>query len=477
MAFFHTSVESVVTQVAAGTISAMSLVEKSLSRIAEQNPTINAITTVCAEQARRRAEYVDSLSEKEKQALPLCGIPVAVKDNICTKDVPTTCSSRMLAEYIPPYNAHVVERLEAAGAIVVGKASMDEFAMGSSNETSFFGPVKNPRNTDVVPGGSSGGSAAAVAADMVPLALGSDTGGSIRQPASHCGVVGLKPTYGRVSRYGLVAFASSFDQIGPLAQRVEDASLLLSVIAGEDRRDSTNAARAYKHERPETRGDFSNVTVGVPKEYFSHEVSSEVAARIETVIETLRHGGARITEVSLPNVSHAIAAYYVLATAEASSNLARFDGVKYGFRADESGDLARMYCATRREGFGEEVRRRILLGTYVLSSGYYDAYYLQAAKVRTLIKQDFSRAFETCDLLLSPVTPSPAFPVGEKISDPLEMYLTDIFTVSANLAGIPGIAIPAGTAGELPVGAQLMAADWDEKMLLSVGAALHDPKA
>ncbi|MGM0444423.1 MAG: Asp-tRNA(Asn)/Glu-tRNA(Gln) amidotransferase subunit GatA [Fibrobacterota bacterium] len=474
MAFFDRPVSAVAQDVAAGTVTARSLVEKSLAAITEKNSDLNIFNTVNADAALRRADELDSRSAEEKKDMPLCGIPVALKDNICTEGLRTTCSSRMLDTFVPPYDAHVTEQLTAAGAVIVGKTSMDEFAMGSSNENSYYGAVKNPVNPDCVPGGSSGGSAAAVAADMVPLALGSDTGGSIRQPASHCGVVGMKPTYGLVSRYGLVAFASSLDQIGPLAARVDDASLLLSVISGEDRRDSTNSGRSYVHS-PEGMKDLSGVRIGLPREYFSDDLSAGVREKIDAVRKKMADAGAEIVDVHLPTVAHAIAAYYVIATAEASSNLARFDGVKYGHRTEENvQSLAQMYAKTRSEGFGAEVKRRILLGTYVLSSGYYDAYYLKAAKVRTLITQDFEKAFQSCDLILSPVTPAPAFKIGEKISDPVEMYLTDIYTVSANLAGIPGISVPAGTVDGLPVGAQLMAPDWAETTLCHAAGLIHD---
>lgn len=469
MAFFEKSVADVVADVQNGTVTALSLVEKSLAAIAEKNGEINAFITVIADEAKKRAAEIDALPTEEKKKMALCGIPVGVKDNISTKGIKTTCASKMLDAYTPPYDADVVERLKAAGAVVVGKTNLDEFAMGSSNENSAYGLVRNPRNTDVVPGGSSGGSAAAVAADMVPLSLGSDTGGSIRQPASHCGIVGVKPTYGMVSRYGLVAFASSLDQIGPMAHRVEDAELLLAVISGGDGRDSTNAGRGYDLNEST---DISGKKVGIPEEYFGEGLTDEVRAHIDSVKEKLADKGVEFVPVHLPNVSHAIATYYVIATAEASSNLARFDGVKYGHRTENPSDLIGMYKKSRAEGFGDEVKRRIMLGTYVLSSGYYDAYYLKAAQVRTLITQDFENAFKECDLILSPVTPAPAFKIGEKTSDPLQMYLTDIYTVSANLAGIPGVSVPAGEVDGLPVGAQFMAPKWGEKVMMDVAAEI-----
>jgi aspartyl-tRNA(Asn)/glutamyl-tRNA(Gln) amidotransferase subunit A len=356
----------------------------------------------------------------------------------------------------------------------VGKTNLDEFAMGSTTETSFSGITRNPHNPKHIPGGSSGGSAAAVAAGMVPLALGSDTGGSIRQPSSHCGVAGLKPTYGRVSRYGLVAFASSLDQIGPLASDVRDIGYLLSVISRSDNRDSTCANKPFLHDTALYTENMQGLTIGVPREYFGEGLSDSVRTIITSLIDKLKHAGAAVIDVSLPNVSYGIATYYLICTAEASSNLARYDGVKYGYRAQNAKTLAEMYTATRQEGFGAEVKRRIMLGTYVLSSGYYDAYYLKAAKVRTLIAQDFDTAFTQCDAVISPVTPTPAFAIGEKCDDPLTMYLTDIYTVSANLAGIPGISVPCGTDNGLPVGVQFMAPKWREDTLLRLGFASQE---
>ncbi len=470
MSFFDKNVAEVVVDVQNGTTSAASLVEKSLAVIAEKNELINAFITVSADEARKRAAEIDALSADEKAKLPLCGIPIGVKDNINTKGIITTAGSKMLKNYNSPYDAAVVEKLNAAGAIIVGKTNLDEFAMGSSNENSAYGLVRNPRNTDTVPGGSSGGSAAAVAADMVPLTLGSDTGGSIRQPASHCGIVGMKPTYGMVSRYGLIAFASSLDQIGPMGHTVDDCALLLSVLSGEDRRDSTNGGESFEYRASES---ISGKKIGIPEEYFGEGLTDEVRAIIDESKAKLEAAGATFVPVHLPNVSNAIATYYVIATAEASSNLSRYDGVKFGFRAEGANSLIDMYKSTRAQGFGEEVKRRIMLGTYVLSSGYYDAYYLKAAQVRTLISQDFENAFKQCDLILSPVTPAPAFKIGEKTSDPLKMYLTDIYTVSANLAGIPGISVPAGTIDGLPVGAQLMAPKWGESVMMDAADQLQ----
>jgi aspartyl-tRNA(Asn)/glutamyl-tRNA(Gln) amidotransferase subunit A len=472
MSFFDKPISEVVKDVVSGKTTALSLVEKSLKVISEKNSDINAFVLVTPESAKKRAAEIDALSADEKSKMVLCGIPIGIKDNICIDGVKTTCASKILGDFTPPYNADVIEKLNLSGAIVVGKTNMDEFAMGSSNENSAFGNVKNPVNTDYVPGGSSGGSAAAVAADMVPLTLGSDTGGSIRQPASHCGVVGMKPTYGMVSRYGLVAFASSLDQIGPFASSVKDASLLLSVIAGEDKRDSTNGGKSFGFDETMSEKSLAGVKIGLPTEYFGEGLTDGVRAKIEESKAKLIKAGAELVDVSLPNVSHGIATYYVLATAEASTNLSRFDGVKFGHRAEGATSLDDMYKKTRGEGFGDEVKRRIMLGTYVLSSGYYDAYYIKAAKVRTLISQDFEKAFESCDCILSPVTPAPAFKIGEKVEDPIQMYLTDIYTVSANLAGVPGVSVPAGLVDGLPVGAQLMAPKWGDEKLMRVASHL-----
>jgi aspartyl-tRNA(Asn)/glutamyl-tRNA(Gln) amidotransferase subunit A len=423
------------------------------------------------EAALRRAAEIDGLDGGQKALLPLCGAPIAVKDNICTEGVPTTCSSKMLENFIPPYSAAVIEALEKAGAVIVGKTNLDEFAMGSSTETSFFGPTRNPASLDRTPGGSSGGSAAAVASRMTPLALGSDTGGSIRLPASFCGVVGLKPTYGRVSRYGLVAFASSLDQIGPFAADVRDAGALLAVLSAPDKRDSTCAAEPFVNTPSLYDGGVKGLKIGVPKEYFGEGLSPSVRGPIEAAMKKLAAAGAELVDVSLPNVKYAVATYYIICTAEASSNLARYDGVKFGHRSGSAESLIDMYETTRKEGFGAEVKRRIMVGTYVLSSGYYDAYYLKAAKVRTLIAADFDQTFSQCDALVSPVAPTPAFRVGENCDDPLAMYLMDIYTVSANLAGIPGISVPCGVADGLPVGVQFMAPKWREDTLLKIGFA------
>lgn len=469
MAFFDEPLKAVAAKVKDGSLSSLNIVEKALAGIAEKDGSIQAFVSVQSERAREHASAIDNLSTEVKASLPLAGIPVALKDNICTLDVPTTCSSKMLRDFVPPYNATVAAALESAGAVIIGKTNLDEFAMGSSTETSAMQTTRNPHDLERIPGGSSGGSSAAVAAEMVPAALGSDTGGSIRQPCSHCGVPGLKPTYGRVSRYGLVAFASSLDQIGPIAADVRDLGTLLQVISKADPRDSTNARRPFKDDDSLYDGSIKGMRLGLPKEYFGEGLSEPVRTAIENLSVSLEKEGAVLTEVSMPNVKYAIATYYIICTAEASSNLARYDGVKYGYRHEGSSDLTEMYRMTREEGFGAEVKRRIMLGTYVLSSGYYDAYYLKGAKVRTLIAQDFDSVFESCDAVLSPVTPTPAFAVGEKCDDPLQMYLTDIYTVSANLAGIPGISVPCGAHEGLPIGAQFMAPKWREDTLLRLG--------
>ncbi|MEE9585158.1 MAG: Asp-tRNA(Asn)/Glu-tRNA(Gln) amidotransferase subunit GatA, partial [Candidatus Brocadiales bacterium] len=404
----------------------------------------------------------------------LAGVPTAVKDNICTRGLRTTCASKILGNFVPPYDAHVTERLKAEGAVIVGKTNLDEFAMGSSTENSGFKPTRNPWDADRSPGGSSGGSAAAVAAGMAYMALGSDTGGSVRQPASFCGVVGMKPTYGRVSRYGLVAFGSSLDQIGPITRDVRDAALLLQVIAGHDERDSTCAKMPVPDYVSTLEDRIDGVRIGVPKEYFAEGLNDEVRQAVEGAIETYKSLGASVVEISLPHTPYAVAVYYIIATAEASSNLARYDGVRYGYRTAASDGIISMYSRSRAEGFGSEVKRRIMLGTYALSSGYYEAYYLKASKVRNLIRQDFLSAFEDVDVILGPTSPTPAFRIGERIENPLEMYLSDVFTIPANLAGIPGISIPCGfTLENLPIGMQLMGRHFDELTLLKVARAFE----
>jgi aspartyl-tRNA(Asn)/glutamyl-tRNA(Gln) amidotransferase subunit A len=451
-------------------VSSVSLTEAALHRI--RSIDLNAFVTVCEEDAFDAARRADAMLAEGGDVHPLCGIPVAVKDNMVTKGVQTTCASGILKGFVPPFDATTVERLKAAGMVLVGKTNLDEFAMGSSNETSCFGPVLNPWDKEMVPGGSSGGSAAAVAARMVPLALGSDTGGSIREPASFCGIVGLKPTYGRVSRYGLVAYASSLDQIGPIAKSVEDCALLLELISGADERDSTSVSVPVPKYSEESKGDIAGLKIGIPAEYFKEGLDDEVRDAVEEARAKLADLGAEIVSVSIPRADYAIATYYLIAMAEASSNLARYDGVRYGLRGSDFRDLTSMYSRTRDEGFGEEVKRRIMLGTYALSAGYYDAYYLRALKVRTLIKADFESALKKADCLLTPTFPTVAFKIGERIDDPLSMYLSDIYTVSVNLAGLPGISVPCGFSHEgLPIGLQLIGRSFDEATILRVARA------
>ena len=412
--------------------------------------------------------------EKSKKKGKLWAAPIAIKNNICIKGVLTTCASHILEGFRPPYDAHVIEKLSEEGAILVGGANMDEFAFGSSCENSFYGPTKNPWDTTRIPGGSSGGSAAAVAAGEVVAALGSDTGGSIRQPASMCGVVAMKPTYGRVSRYGLIAFASSLDQIGPITRNVTDCARVLEVISGYDHRDSTSVNRDVPHYAESLTGKIDGLTIGLPKEYFSSGIEEGAKARLDEAIEVFRTLGARTVDISLPHTRYALSCYYIIAPAEASSNLARYDGVHYGHRSPDQKDLIEMYVATRNEGFGPEAKRRILLGTYALSTGYYEAFYLKAQKVRTRISDDFREAFKACDCILTPTSPTTAFKIGERTDDPLKMYLSDIFTIPANLAGIPAISVPCGTGeGDLPVGLQLMAAPFEEEVILNAAHAFE----
>jgi len=428
---------------------------------------VRAFLTLCPDQALEEARRLDVRIAAGEKIQPLAGVPVAIKDNMVMRGVPTTCGSRILEGYLPPYTATSVERLRSAGAIVVGKTNLDEFAMGSSTENSGFYATRNPHNLDYVPGGSSGGSAAAVAAGMSLVALGSDTGGSIRTPASFCGVVGMKPTYGRVSRYGLVAYASSLDQIGPFTKTVRECAEVLSAICGFDSYDSTSANVPVESFASELDRPLTGVRIGVPREYFVPGLDGEVKARFEQTIKVYEGLGCKIEEIGLPHTEYAVAAYYLIATAEASSNLARYDGVRYGLRQGGEAGLADMYRKTRMAGFGKEVKRRILLGTYALSAGYYDAYYLKAQKVRTLILKDFQKAFEQVDLVLTPTSPTVAFRIGEKINDPLSMYLSDIFTITCNLAGLPGISIPAGVnSAGLPIGVQLLGNHFQESLLL-----------
>ena len=442
-------------------------IEKVLDNAESLNPELNSFLSVERDHALGRADMLDMMDGD----LPLKGFPIAIKDVICTKGMQTTCGSRILSNYKPQYDATAIKRLNDAGAIIVGKTNMDEFAMGSSNENSAFGPVRNPWDTDRVPGGSSGGSAVAVASGVVRVSLGSDTGGSVRQPASLCGILGLKPTYGRISRYGLVAFASSLDNIGIFGESSTDVARVLQAIAGRDPLDSTSADVPVPDYTSMMSIDVKGKRIGVPRSWFGEGLDDDVRIAVETSIDNFRSLGAEIVDVELPHAKYGIAVYYIIATAEASSNLARYDGVRYGFRAEGSHELRQMYFKTREEGFGAEVKRRIMLGTYVLSSGYYDAYYAKAQKVRTLLKQDYANAFQKCDAILTPTSPSVAFKIGEKSDDPLAMYLNDIYTVSANMAGVPGISVPCGLSGEgLPIGLQLIGNFWSEGLLLNLAS-------
>ena len=452
------------------TISA-EIIASVFGRIDAVEKDVRAYITLMRETALAEAERAD-LAIRKGEMGALTGIPVALKDIFCTKGIRTTCGSRILDNFIPPYDATVVEKLRAAGAVCTGKTNMDEFAMGSSTETSFFGVTRNPWDLERIPGGSSGGSAAAVAAGECIAAFGSDTGGSIRQPAALCGVVGMKPTYGRVSRFGLIAFASSLDQIGPFTKDVEDCAILMNVIAGYDPRESTSVPEEVPDYRRFLGLGIEGWRVGIPKEYFIAGIDPEVEAAVRLAIRAVEGAGAKCMEVSLPHTDYCVAVYYVVAPAEASSNLARYDGVKYGFRSEGNRDLLEMYKKTRSAGFGAEVKRRIMIGTYALSSGYYDAYYRKASQVRGLIKRDFDEAFTTCDVILTPTSPTAAFRIGEKTGDPLQMYLSDIFTISANLAGIPGISVPCGyTESGLPIGVQFLAGHFQEGRLLRFASA------
>ncbi len=453
--------------------SAVEIAREALVYAERENPKTNAYLLFSAERALAAAERVDAKIAAGDDPGPLAGVPVAVKDVIVTKGLRTTCASRMLEHYIPPYDATAVERIEAAGGLIVGKTNCDEFAMGSSNENSAFGPVRNPAALDRVPGGSSGGSAAVVAQNTAVLSIGSDTGGSIRQPASFCGVVGVTPTYGRVSRYGLVAFASSLDHIGPFARNVRDSALLLEVMAGRDPLDSTSADAPVPNYAAHLDRNVRGMKLGMPVEYMKH-ATGETAELIEKAADRLRGLGCEVREISLPSTDYAIATYYVICTAEASSNLARYDGVRYTFRSASSGTLSDMYRNTRGEAFGAEVKRRIMLGTYVLSQGYYDAYYLKAQKVRALITRDFTNAFQSVDAIVAPVSPSPAFRLGEKVNDPMEMYLSDIYTITGSLAGIPCMSVPCGVTREgLPVGLQILCNHFHEQKMFRLADAFE----
>jgi aspartyl-tRNA(Asn)/glutamyl-tRNA(Gln) amidotransferase subunit A len=455
--------------------TATALAEDFYQRIEKQDPEIGAYLTLSKDRALAKALEIDALAATGGKLPPLGGVPVAIKDVMATRGVRTTAGSKILGNYIPPYDCTAVARMESAGAVVLGKLNCDEFAMGSSNENSAWRPVRNPRDLSRVPGGSSGGSAAAVAANMAVATLGSDTGGSIRQPASFCGVVGLMPTYGRVSRYGLIAFASSLDRIGPLTKTVNDAALVLRTIAGRDLMDSTSADVPVPDYVAELEKPVRGSKLGVPKEYFGEGLDDEVRNAVEAAIQKLAKLGCEMVPISLPHTKYAIPTYYIVATAEASSNLARFDGVRYGFRASDAHSLSEMYRRSRDQGFGAEVKRRIMLGTYALSAGYYDAYYLKAQKVRTLLAQDFAAAFQKVDAIVTPTSPTAAFKLGEKVDDPLAMYLADIFTVTADLVGIPGISVPCGETkdNKLPIGLQILGKHFDEATILRVGCAVE----
>jgi len=447
-------------------VSAVELTKDVLRRIEQVEGTVKAYISLDAEGALKQAEAADN-ELRQKSGGALCGIPLSIKDVLCTDGLRTTCGSRILENFVPPYDATVITKLKKAGAVILGKVAMDEFAMGSTSENCAFGAPRNPWHPEYICGGSSGGSAAAVAADECIASLGTDTGGSIRQPASHCGVVGLKPTYGRVSRYGLVAFASSLDQVGPLTKDVADCALMMNVISGHDVKDSTSVARKVPDYEKALAEGLQGMKVGIPREYFVKGIDPEVEKAVHHGISMLGEAGAEIVEVSLPHTEYCVAVYYIVAPAEASSNLARYDGVRYGFRDRTSDTLLEMYKNTRSQGFGHEVKRRIIIGTYALSSGYYDAYYKKASQVRTLITEDFRRVFAACDVLASPVTPTPAWKLAEKIDDPLSVYLSDILTISANLAGIPGISVPCGFSSRgLPIGLQIQASHFQEEKVL-----------
>ena len=452
---------------ARGAYTSVDLTEHFLSRIAQHDGALNSFITVTEDEAMVESARADKRIQAG-DAEPLTGIPYAHKDIFCTEGVKTSCGSKMLDNFISPYDASVTHRLKAAGMVMLGKTNMDEFAMGSSNETSYYGPVKNPWDVNCVPGGSSGGSAAAVAERLAPFATGTDTGGSIRQPAALCGITGLKPTYGRVSRYGMVAFASSLDQAGPLTRTAADAALVMQAIAGFDAKDSTSVSEAVPDYQASLKNSVAGLTIGLPKAFFGAGLDAQVGACIEVAINQFKAAGAKVKEIDLPNTHYSVPTYYVVAPAECSSNLSRFDGVRYGHRCKDPVDLTDLYKRSRQEGFGEEVQRRIMIGTYALSAGYYDAYYVQAQKVRRLISQDYQAAFESVDVIMGPTAPEVAFKLGAKTQDPVSMYLSDIYTIAVNLAGLPGISIPAGFANNLPVGLQIIGNYWQEAKLLNV---------
>jgi aspartyl-tRNA(Asn)/glutamyl-tRNA(Gln) amidotransferase subunit A len=467
------TVSSVRAALEAKEISARELTTEFFSRIEKRNPELNAFLMLSPERAYAQADRVDAMLSTGEELPPLAGVPVAIKDVISTRGIRTTCASRILENYVPPYDATAVARLEDAGAVILGKTNCDEFAMGSSNENSAYGPVRNPVALDRVPGGSSGGSAAAVAAGLAVGALGTDTGGSIRQPGALCGIPAMMPTYGRVSRYGLIAFASSLDRIGPFATTVSDIAAFMAVISGRDHNDSTSASVPVPNFSSQMQRSVAGTRIGIPAEYFGEGIDIEVRQNVENGIEVLKSLGCRAVALSMPHTDYAIATYYIVANAEASSNLARFDGVRYGLRVNGS-SLHEMYEKTRGQGFGPEVKRRIMLGTYALSSGYYDAYYLRAQKVRSLITQDFTVAFEKVDVIVTPTSPSPAFRIGERVEDPLAMYLSDIYTVTGDLAGVPAISVPCGkTSAGLPIGLQIAASPFDEARILQLAHAFE----
>lgn len=469
MTLHQLSASEVVNLVKEKKVSVSEIIQDLYDRIAKVDPLVKAFLILNQEEALKQAKEIDTKVKKGEELPPLAGLAIAVKDIIATKGIETTCGSRMLKGFYPPYNATVIDKLKEAGAIIIGKTNLDEFAMGSSTENSAFGPTYNPWDLERVPGGSSGGSAAAVAADEAFIALGTDTGGSIRQPASFCGVVGLKPTYGRVSRYGLIAYASSLDQIGPITKNVSDSALLMRIISGPDNRDSTSVDLPVPDYLKSCQEEIKNIKIGVPREYFVEGMNFEVKDVVYQALKLLEELGAKIEEVSLPHTEYSLPTFYLIATAEASSNLARYDGIQYGYRTENYKDLSSMYQRTRSEGFGPEVKRRIMLGTYALSSGYYDAYYLKAQKVRTLIKEDFTRVFSKYDILVTPTSPTPAFKLKEKMADPLTMYLSDIYTIPVNLAGLPALSLNCGySKGGLPIGLQLIGKPFEEETILRV---------
>lgn len=467
MELYNMTLSQIAKKIKEKKLTIKEVLDSQFSRIEKVEPKVEAYITILKDEAYKRAEELQAKLDNNEDIGILGGVPIAIKDNICMKDVKATCSSRMLENFVSPYDATVVKLLEENGAIIIGKTNMDEFAMGSSTETSYFKKTKNPWNTECVPGGSSGGSAAVVSSDMAYASLGSDTGGSIRQPASYCSVVGLKPTYGLVSRFGLIAFASSLDQIGTFTKDVEDAAIMLNVIAGHDALDTTSANLEKKDYRQALVNDAKNITVGIDNDFIKEGLNDEVKVVYDNAVNKMRELGANIVDIKLDYAKYSLATYYIIATAEASSNLGRYDGIRYGHRAAEFDDLLDLYKKSRTEGFGPEVKRRILLGTYVLSSGYYDAYYKRAQQVRTLIIEDFKKAFEKCDVMIIPTAPKPAFKFGEKTSNPLEMYLEDIYTVPVNIAGLPGISVPGGFSNTgLPIGIQFIAAPFNEEKLL-----------